>query len=161
MLIDRPPFPPSTITCSPHLSKSSISSPKEQSWRIFTLATHRARDAAEEESEKQQSPSRGVVEPQEMKPRLTPNLRLGYPPQERRPIQLEDLPAEIHQGILDILVGNLNSTLSSSAEGSQTMRNWSNAMRHPRRRQISDLALVSQTWRRMVQERLYRHGMIF
>ena len=73
-------------------------------------------------------------------------------------IRLQDLPEEIQQGVLDSLMGNLSSTSSSAVVQSHGMRNWSNAMRHPRGRHLSNLALVSPSWRRMIQERLYRHG---
>lgn len=37
-------------------------------------------------------------------------------------------------------------------------RDWSKLMRHPRRRQISDLALVTICFRILVQQRIYRHS---
>lgn len=37
-------------------------------------------------------------------------------------------------------------------------RDWSKLMRHPRRRQISDLALVTRCFRILVQQRIYRHS---
>ena len=160
MLIDRPSFPPSATTFSPHLSMTSISSTKESPWRVLTLATHCARDSIAEERENEQNLSRDIMDVRDMQLEFIPDPDLLHQPKERKPTHFEDLPAEIHQGILDMLVGNLNSTSSSPLEGHQSMRNWSNAMRHPRRRQLSDLALVSQTWRRMVQERLFRHGKI-
>lgn len=66
---------------------------------------------------------------------------------------LGDLPPELQESILDHVVGSLGTQKSSIGP-----RNWSNAMRHPRRRQLSDLALVSKTWRPLIQERLYRHS---
>lgn len=69
-----------------------------------------------------------------------------------------DLPVEIHEGIIDHLYGILGSTSPAAAGSVQVLKNWSNAMRHPRRRQLSDLTLVSPTWRRIIQERLYRHS---
>jgi len=73
-------------------------------------------------------------------------------------MQLADLPVEIHEAILDHLFGVRASTSSSAAKGSQATRGWSNVLRHPRRKQLSNLALVSALWRRLVQERLYRHS---
>ena len=73
-------------------------------------------------------------------------------------MQLGELPVEIHEAILDHLFGVRASTSSSAAKGSQAMRGWSNVLRHPRRKQLSNLALVSPLWRRLVQERLYRHS---
>ena len=86
------------------------------------------------------------------------NESTSSPKPSDRGLRLEDLPVEIQEGVLDVLVGSLASTSSSAMERNHGMRNWGNAMRHPRRRQLSDLALVSKKWRRMVQERLYRHG---
>ena len=67
---------------------------------------------------------------------------------------LTDLPEEIQQIILDVILGGLKSV----SEQKNGTRNWSNAMRHPRARELSNLALVTPPWRRMVQERLYRHS---
>ena len=67
-----------------------------------------------------------------------------------------DLPIEIHDAIIDHLIGPLGSLGSSFSDGPS--RNWSNAMRHPRRKQMSDLALVSRVWKPLIQERLYRHS---
>ena len=78
--------------------------------------------------------------------------------------QLMDLPEELQQLILSLLLGNLRSTsaaASSAAAGARDghgTRDWSRALRHPRTRTATDLALVSRTWRTLVQERLYRHG---
>ncbi|KAI9834387.1 MAG: hypothetical protein M1819_002998 [Sarea resinae] len=72
--------------------------------------------------------------------------------------QFSDLPVEIHEAILDHLFGVRASTSSAKTEKeAQPLRSWSNVLRHPRRRQLSNLALVSATWRQLIQERLYRH----
>jgi hypothetical protein len=72
---------------------------------------------------------------------------------------LEALPIEIHEAILDHLFGMRASTTarSPSAGASAALRNWGSALRHSRRRQRTDLALVNKTWRILVQDRLYRH----
>lgn len=70
--------------------------------------------------------------------------------------RLNDLPIEIHNTILDYLAGSMGSLSSSSSRC--TRRDWSKSCRHPRRKQLSDLALVSRTWRQLLQERLYRHS---
>jgi hypothetical protein len=67
-----------------------------------------------------------------------------------------DFPQEIQQNILDHLVGNLGST-SSKVSGNGT-RNWNHAMRHPRAKEHTNLALVTPSWTRLIQERLYRHS---
>lgn len=65
---------------------------------------------------------------------------------------LNDLPAEIHECILDHLFGFRVSPASKSS----VMR-WGTALRHSRRKELSELALVSRAWRVLIQERLYRH----
>lgn len=63
-----------------------------------------------------------------------------------------DLPAEIHECILDHLFGFRVSATSKSS-----ISRWGTALRHPRRKELSGLSLVSRAWRVLVQERLYRH----
>lgn len=75
-------------------------------------------------------------------------------------IHLADLPVEVQEGVIDHLAGHLIGTIPNSVTPPSGPRNWSTAMRHPRRKQISDLALVSKTWRGLIQERLYRHSML-
>lgn len=65
---------------------------------------------------------------------------------------LDDMPAEIHECILDHLFGFRVSPTSKSS-----VTRWGTALRHARRKELSELALVSRTWRAMIQERLYRH----
>ena len=75
------------------------------------------------------------------------------PPQRQSPSKsISDLPVEIQETIINYLAGELGAPMSKHSS-----RNWSNAMRHPRRKTLSDLALVSNTWRPLIQERLYRH----
>ncbi|KAL8670023.1 MAG: hypothetical protein Q9168_005410 [Polycauliona sp. 1 TL-2023] len=68
-------------------------------------------------------------------------------------VRLTGLPVEVQEGVIDHLAGHMIG-ITATQSGS---RNWSTAMRHPRRKQLSDLALVSKTWRALIQERLYRH----
>ena len=70
-------------------------------------------------------------------------------------LNLLDLPKETQQHILDYLVGNLGA-ISSKGTRNGT-RNWNNAMRHPRAKEHTSLALVAPLWTRFIQERLYRH----
>ncbi|KAK4136279.1 hypothetical protein BT67DRAFT_440433 [Trichocladium antarcticum] len=67
-------------------------------------------------------------------------------------MSINDLPAEIHECILDHLFGFRVSATSKSS-----ITRWGTALRHPRRKELSELSLVSQAWRVMIQERLYRH----
>ncbi|KAL8782127.1 MAG: hypothetical protein Q9213_005697 [Squamulea squamosa] len=72
-------------------------------------------------------------------------------------VRLTGLPVEVQEGVIDHLAGQLIGITPASATTPNGSRNWSTAMRHPRRKQLSDLALVSKTWRGLIQERLYRH----
>ncbi|KAK2805217.1 hypothetical protein FQN51_000740 [Onygenales sp. PD_10] len=76
-------------------------------------------------------------------------------PQDRTAFQ--HLPVEIHEAILDHLFGVRGSTLASISPTRSSATSWSKALRHPRRKALSDLALVSALWRPLVQERIYRH----
>ena len=73
---------------------------------------------------------------------------------------LENLPPEILEGIVGYVVGHLGSTTSDPSGSQHAIRNWNAIMRHPRRKKVADLALVSCTWRRLIQERVYRHSKI-
>ncbi|KAL8999816.1 MAG: hypothetical protein Q9188_005806 [Gyalolechia gomerana] len=72
-------------------------------------------------------------------------------------VHLAELPVEVQDCVIDHLAGHLVGTAPSSVTAPRGFRNWSTAMRHPRRKQLSDLALLSKTWRELIQERLYRH----
>ncbi|KAL6716644.1 hypothetical protein ACLMJK_006212 [Lecanora helva] len=72
-------------------------------------------------------------------------------------LHLENLPPEILECIVGYVVGHLGATMSDSSGYSHNIRNWNAVMRHPRRKKVADLALVSPTWRRLIQERIYRH----
>lgn len=71
---------------------------------------------------------------------------------------VQDLPPEILEAILGHVVGHLGSTLSDPSGPQHNVRNWNAIMRHPRRKNVANLALVSDTWRRLIQERVYRHS---
>ena len=66
------------------------------------------------------------------------------------------LPVEIHECILDHLFG-IRLSASSRSSSTDALRNWNTKLRHCRRREVSDLALVSKKWRELIQDRLYRH----
>ena len=153
MLAEVSAIPPHQSAYTPLASKPQ----KDPAW-ILPLPKYRPRSDSPETRNTQMS-----LRTQTVAPRIQPTVDGRPEESERQATQvsrrLEDLPIEIQEGVLDVLAGNLNSTSSSTIERNRGMRNWSNAMRHPRRRQLSDLSLVSKTWRRMIQERLYRHGM--
>ncbi|MCJ1402789.1 hypothetical protein MMC11_006010 [Xylographa trunciseda] len=143
-----------TLLSSSHAYTAHLS-PQELRWRLLSTPTQRP---------KQSSGHRGQsLESQELPELLEDTLRLQAVlsrealEEGKKRARLQDLPEEIQQGVLDMLMGMLSSTSSSGLGRSHGMRNWSTAMRHPRGRHHSDLALVSPTWRRMIQERLYRH----
>lgn len=64
------------------------------------------------------------------------------------------LPTEIHELVLDHLFGVRASTASNAS----VSRGWSTALRHSRRRQLSDVALVNRMYRELVQGRLFKHS---
>lgn len=79
---------------------------------------------------------------------------------EQNPVlTLAQLPAEIHECILDHIFGYRVSTTSPSSLNipSVNARSWSTALRHSRRKELSNLALVCPLWRDLIQQRLYRH----
>jgi hypothetical protein len=64
------------------------------------------------------------------------------------------LPTEIHELILDHLFGVRASTVNTTSSS----RGWSTALRHSRRRQLSNVALISRSYRELVQGRLFKHS---
>ncbi|KAI1077606.1 hypothetical protein F5B20DRAFT_572102 [Whalleya microplaca] len=85
---------------------------------------------------------------------------VSTPTVEQNPrLTLSALPAEIHECVLDHIFGYRVSTTSPSSLNipSVNARSWSTALRHSRRKELSNLALVSPLWRDLIQQRLYRH----
>lgn len=73
-------------------------------------------------------------------------------------IRLTDLPIEIQEGVLDHIFGSrVSPTSRSSMKVSSVKRIDYTAMRHCRRRELTDLSLISKVWRVLIQQRLYRH----
>ena len=85
---------------------------------------------------------------------VTGNREEAQCPQSR----LDHLPLEILEAIIGHVVGHLGSTTSDPSGSQYSIRNWNAIMRHPRRKKVADLALVSHNWRRLIQERVYRHS---
>lgn len=79
----------------------------------------------------------------------------------RSEIRFEDLPIEIHEAILDHLFGERGSTFTTAVTGKLSAQNWTKALRHPRRKALSNLGLISPVWRPLVQDRIYRHSQFF
>jgi hypothetical protein len=73
-------------------------------------------------------------------------------------VNLNDLPTEIHECILDHLFGFRVSPTSKSSMILQNVAwSWGTAWRYSRRKELSELALLSPVWRVLIQGRLYRH----
>lgn len=68
------------------------------------------------------------------------------------------LPSEIHDKILDHLLGPKVSMSSPSATVDSSPKSWAKAPRFPRRKKVTDLTLVCPSWRNLIQSRLYRHS---
>lgn len=66
---------------------------------------------------------------------------------------LADLPTEILESIFDNLLGVRRSAWKTAG----ARQTWSKQLRHPRRKAVSDLALLSRRFRPLVQGRIYRH----
>ena len=73
-------------------------------------------------------------------------------------VRFENLPIEIHEAILDYLFGERTSALTTAGPGKPSARSWNKSLRHPRRKALSNLSLISPVWRSLVQERIYRHS---
>lgn len=78
-------------------------------------------------------------------------------PTSRSSIQFEHLPFEIHEAILDHIFGERASASGNNGPG-PCSRSWVKALRHPRRKALSNLSLISPLWRTLVQERIFRHS---
>ncbi|RCI07996.1 hypothetical protein L249_7823 [Ophiocordyceps polyrhachis-furcata BCC 54312] len=69
-----------------------------------------------------------------------------------------ELPMEVHEAIVDHLFGfRIAPTCSTAMRISSLTKSWSTALRHSRRRELADLALVNKKWTYLIQQRLYRH----
>ncbi|KAL4907705.1 hypothetical protein BDW74DRAFT_166372 [Aspergillus multicolor] len=71
-------------------------------------------------------------------------------------IRFEHLPVEIHETVLDHLFGERTSTFAG-VSGKSSAQSWHKSLRHPRRKALSNLALILPVWRILVQDRIYRH----
>lgn len=79
----------------------------------------------------------------------------------RSELRFENLPIEIHEAILDHLFGERASAFTTTAPGKSSARSWTKALRHPRRKALSNLSLIARVWRPLVQDRIYRHSELF
>ncbi|KAI9890141.1 MAG: hypothetical protein M1814_004422 [Vezdaea aestivalis] len=65
----------------------------------------------------------------------------------------DNLPSEIHEAIIDFVLGIDGG--GSRSRGGSVSREWN--VRHLRTSRLSGMALVCPTWRKIIQSRLYRH----
>jgi hypothetical protein len=69
-----------------------------------------------------------------------------------------ELPIEVHEAILDHIFGyRVSITSGSGMKVASMSRSWGDDMRQCRRKELTELALVSSSWRVLIQQRLYRH----
>ena len=154
MFNDRPVKIPPITPISRSLTKST---PRAQTVKPLPhkpKAKHQTEDDISVQS-LSQTADRGIETTED--PFLIPVVE---PRKETRCSQscLEQLPSELLELIIGHVVGHLGSTTSEPSGSQHTVRNWNAIMRHPRRKKVADLALVSHTWRRLIQERVYRHS---
>ena len=156
MLNDRSGDRSLTVPTTPISRSLSKSSP-----RALTVRPPPVKERAKYQTEDDisvQSHSQGddrIMEPDD--PFLVPVVAPSTPSQNPTS-KLHALPWEILEGIVGHVLGHLGSTLSCSSNSLHTVRNWNTVMRHPRRKKVADLALISPTWRKLIQERIYRHS---
>ena len=72
-------------------------------------------------------------------------------------ISIEDLPPEVQSTIFDHIFGDMQAVTSGSSVITRGSKSITSSMRHPRRKAVSNLALICRAWCTLVQERIYRH----
>lgn len=71
----------------------------------------------------------------------------------------DKLPVEILELILDLLFGDMRAVFPNSrTTGTKTLSKWEKELRLPRRKELTNLALVNSAWTGRVQRRIYRHS---
>ena len=151
MLEDVVSWPGTETKCAPSLIKPSFSKEIEPPQCCKARLKYRPEDDILVHSTTQAEPRASG----ELVLRLATNtLSHTQNPQT----SLNNLPLEIQEGIIDYTHGSLGSATFDGSGVGHNARNWSRVMRHPRRKQLSNLALVSKTIRKLVQQRLYRHS---
>jgi hypothetical protein len=155
MLEDRTNDRSLTVPITPISRSLSRSSPRALTVRPPPLR-ERAKNQTEDDISVQphsQGGDRSVEPDDPFIPVAAPSKSSQYPRSK-----IDDLPLEILEGVFGHVVGHLGSTSSDPSNSLHTVRNWNAVMRHPRRKKVADLALVSSTWRKLIQERVYRHS---
>lgn len=150
------------LTALPKSSRSDVhfplTAPRKRAPSIASIADLAA-DSAEQHGQRvgvltiraTDSPVLEVEEPNEETRQLSDRENQST----KRQLSLDSLPLEIQGKIMDWIFGDMHSVNAGST--SLRGKSVSSLMRHPRRKAVSDLALVSPDWRDMVQERIYRH----
>ena len=151
MLNDVVPLIAAANACSQPITKAS----KDPPLKLLLLARPRPKHRPEDDISVHSSSQAESQNAEDPLPRQVANTfkHAGHPQ-----ITLNHLPLEIQDGIIGFIHGTLSSAVSDGVRIGSGITNWNRVMRHPRRKQLSDLALVSRTWRGLVQQRLYRHS---
>lgn len=146
------PSDPSSVTLSYQKSNRStsagIQTPDDAQISTVSSPAQAINNDTSVDTEMDDAP---VVPPNNNKPTSSVSLRSNS-------TRFDDLPIEIHEAILDHLFGERASTFTTASPGKAFARNWAKALRHPRRKVLSNLALISSVWRPLVQDRIYRHS---
>ena len=145
------------LTTPRRVRAPSITSTTQTIWHCETdtgKLTVRAKGEGPEESEDVAEAMQVEIFNQE-----TESAPIGYAPTSATmsSLSIEDLPSEVQSLILDYIFGEVHSITSGSIAFQPGSKHISSSMRHPRRKAVSDLALISPAWRDLVQERIYRH----
>ncbi|KKK15491.1 hypothetical protein ARAM_007218 [Aspergillus rambellii] len=151
MISTIPPPRPVSVNSLPRTSTSNcISYPKSTRSTSAELAAHDPPFSTVGPDRPEWSLSPVDTEMEDVPSAVTPSPHQSG-------IQFENLPVEIHEAILDYLFGERTSALTTNASGKSSARSWNKSLRHPRRKALSNLSLISPVWRALVQDRIYRH----
>lgn len=89
---------------------------------------------------------------------LAAALHLDSRSQKAGPSPFSMVPTEIHEAILDQIFGKSIPIHTVSSLSTYSVNPFcGTVLRNARRKEVTDLAFVSRTWRALVQQRLYRH----
>ena len=139
-----------TIPITRSLSKST---PRDPTIKVPPPPRAQVIDRAEDDISVQPS---ALLQELEVEHIEDPRILLAHHTKQSSCSPIDQLPHEILDAIISHVGGQLGSP--SLARRSDRIRNWNAILRHPRRKTVSDLALVSPIWRRLVQERIFRHS---
>ena len=141
---------PSVIPITRSLSKSN---PRDPAIKHPPPPRAQVRDRAEDDISVQPSTQINELEIEHIE---DPPILPAEHPKAPSCSPIDQLPHEILDAIISHVGGQLGS--AGLSKRSDRVRNWNAILRHPRRKTVSDLALVCPTWRCLVQERIFRHS---